>query len=116
MSHTIHSQARTTNRSHVTTRDGNAMTALETLLHNIDALKAQLDQIPPLQHSAILQALDIEYTYESNHIEGSTLTLRETDLIINKGLTVGGKSMREHLEAINHYEAVLFLQELDSAR
>ena len=52
MSHTIHSQARTTNRSHVTTRDGNAMTALETLLHNIDALKAQLDQIPPLQHSA----------------------------------------------------------------
>ena len=69
-----------------------------------------------LPHSAILQALDIEYTYESNRIEGSTLTLRETDLIINKGLTVGGKSMRQHLEAINHYEAVLFLQELDSAR
>lgn len=92
------------------------MTALEILLHNIDALKAQLDQIRPIQHSAILQALDIEYTYESNRIEGSTLTLRETDLIINKGLTVGGKSMREHLEAINHYEAMLFLRELDSAR
>jgi Fic family protein len=88
------------------------MTVLEALLHDMDVLKAQLDQARPLQYPCILQALDIEYTYESNRIEGNTLTLRETDLIINKGLTVGGKSMREHLEAINHYEAVLWLREL----
>lgn len=82
------------------------------LLQEIDALKAKLDLARPLQHPSVLQALDVEYTYESNRIEGNTLTLRETDLVINKGLTVGGKSMREHLEAINHYEAALFLREL----
>lgn len=85
---------------------------LDALLAEIDALKAQLDALRPLENASILQALDTEYTYESNRIEGNTLTLRETDLVIHKGLTVGGKSMREHLEAINHYEAVLFLREL----
>lgn len=43
---------------------------------------------------------------DSNRIEGNTLTLRETDLVIHKGLAIGGKSLVEHLEAINHYEAV----------
>ncbi len=55
---------------------------------------------------------DIEYTYESNRIEGNTLTLRETEWVVEKGLTVGGKSMREHLEAINHHEALLFLRDV----
>ncbi len=48
----------------------------------------------------------VEYTYESNRIEGSSLTLQETALVIQKGITVSGKSLREHLEAINHYEAI----------
>lgn len=46
------------------------------------------------------------YTYESNRIEGNTLTLSETHLVINDGITIGGKSMREHLELINHKEAI----------
>ena len=46
------------------------------------------------------------YTYESNRIEGNTLTLNETHLVINEGITIGGKSMREHLEVINHKEAL----------
>lgn len=44
--------------------------------------------------------------YESNRIEGNTLTLRETDLVINEGLTIGGKPLKDHLEAINHRDAV----------
>jgi Fic family protein len=88
------------------------MREYENLLAEIDALKQRLDALRPLENPSLLHALDIEYTYESNRIEGNTLTLRETEIIINKGLTVGGKSMREHLEAINHYEAVLFLREL----
>jgi Fic family protein len=54
--------------------------------------------------TSIEKALDIEYTYDSNRIEGNTLSLRETDLVIHKGLTIGGKPLVEHLEAINHYQ------------
>lgn len=60
----------------------------------------------------IQNALNIEYTYESNRIEGNTLTLSETALVINEGITISGKSMREHLEAVNHAEAVDYIREL----
>jgi Fic family protein len=86
--------------------------ALDSLLKAIDALKRKLDAARPLAGREILQAIDTEYTYDSNRIEGNTLTLRETDIIVNKGITVGGKSMREHLEAANHHEAVAFIREL----
>lgn len=88
------------------------MTELESLLAHIDAMKTRLDAVRPLTNAQMQRALDIEYTYESNRIEGNTLTLRETDLVVNKGLTVGGKSIREHLEAINHYEAILYIRKL----
>lgn len=88
------------------------MSELDSLLVQIDSLKTRLDAARPLTSEQLQQALDIEYTFESNRIEGNTLTLRETDLVVNKGLTVGGKSMREHLEAINHYEAILYIREL----
>ena len=60
----------------------------------------------------IQNALNIEYTYESNRIEGNTLTLSETALVVNEGITISGKSMREHLEAVNHAEAVDYIREL----
>ncbi len=85
---------------------------LNDLLDRIDGLKARLDDARPLLNKSILNALYIEYTYDSNRIEGNTLTLRETDIIINKGLTVSGKTMREHLEANNHYEAILYIRDL----
>lgn len=84
---------------------------LTALLNEIDQLKIELDQLRPLDSQSVCYALDIEYTYESNRIEGNTLTLSETALVIDKGMTVSGKSMREHLEAINHYQAVLLLKE-----
>lgn len=55
---------------------------------------------------------NLNYTYESNRIEGNTLTLQETFLVVNDGITVGGKSVREHLEAINHTEAIRYLGEI----
>jgi Fic family protein len=87
-------------------------TLLAARLDEIDCQKTRLDAVRSLLNSSIIAALDIEYTYDSNRIEGNTLSLRETDLIINKGLTVAGKSMREHLEATNHYEAILYIREL----
>ena len=87
-------------------------TKLQKLLDEIDALKTKLDTFRQFDSYRIAQALELEYTFESNRIEGNTMTLRETDLVINEGLTISGKSMREHLEAINHQEAIAFIKDL----
>jgi Fic family protein/DNA-binding XRE family transcriptional regulator len=85
---------------------------LENLLTEVDVLKKKLDAFREFDSFRIAQALELEYTFESNRIEGNTLTLRETDLVINEGLTISGKSMREHLEAINHVEAIGYIKQL----
>ncbi len=85
---------------------------LQTILDEIDALKTKLNTFREFDSYRITQALELEYIFESNRIEGNTLTLRETDLVINEGLTVSGKSMREHLEAINHVEAIGYIKQL----
>jgi Fic family protein len=85
---------------------------LQSLLDEIDTMKKQLDSFKEFDSFRIAQALELEYTFESNRIEGNTLTLRETDLVINEGLTISGKSMREHLEAINHVEAIGYIKQL----
>lgn len=87
-------------------------TDLSQLLSEIDALKVKLDQLRQYDSYRIAQALELEYTFESNKIEGNTLTLKETDLVINEGLTISGKSMREHLEVINHQEAIYYIKDL----
>jgi len=89
---------------------------LNAILNKIDAYKAELDAKRVSDSFRIAQALETEYTFESNRIEGNTLTLRETDLVINEGLTIAGKSMREHLEALNHHEAIVYVKELAQNR
>ena len=85
---------------------------LSDILKEIETLKAKLDQFRQFDSYRIAQALELEYTFESNRIEGNTMTLRETDLVINEGLTISGKSMREHLEVINHQEAIAYIKHL----
>ncbi len=87
---------------------------LTDILQKCDALKARLSEMRPLPVEAlkkIEEAYNIEYTYESNRIEGNTLTLQETELVVNEGVTIAGKSMREHLEAINHAEAIYYIRD-----
>jgi Fic family protein len=81
-------------------------------LAEIDILKKKLNRFRHLDSYRIAQALELEYTFESNRIEGNTLSLKETDLVINEGLTISGKSMREHLEVINHSHAIEFVKDL----
>lgn len=85
---------------------------IQDILDEIDELKTVLQFKRKFDSTRIKEALSIEYTFESNKIEGNTLTLRETDLVVNQGLTISGKSMREHLEAINHQEAIDYVYHL----
>jgi Fic family protein/DNA-binding XRE family transcriptional regulator len=89
--------------------------SLSKTLDKIDVLHNSLQQLRAFDSYRIAQTLELEYTFESNRIEGNTLTLKETDLVINEGLTISGKSMREHLEAINHKDAILLVKELAQA-
>ena len=88
---------------------------LHILLDQIADLKKSLDSFRPLQGKHIEklnQYFDEVYTYDSTSIEGNTLTLQETALVLNKGVTIGGKSLREHFEIINHKEAIDYIKEL----
>lgn len=79
--------------------------------------KNELDQYRPLPQ-ALIKNLDewfmVELTYTSNAIEGNTLTRAETALVIEKGLTIGGKSLKEHFEANNHAHALDWIKTLIS--
>lgn len=80
-------------------------------LSEIDSLKVRLDARRPLSPeqvrglATVFEAEETDYIHESNAIEGNTLTLAETEIVIRRGLTVHGKSLKDHLEAKNHLSA-----------
>jgi Fic family protein len=81
----------------------------------IDEKLKILNSFRPLPVSLVeklKQQFEIEMTYNSNGIEGNSLTLKETFLVINEGLTIKGKPLKDHLEAKNHYEALEYLSTL----
>ncbi len=88
---------------------------MKNMTEQISVKKALLDRIRPFSAAAVTQLqkyYDVDLTYSSNALEGNTLTLRETAEVIEHGITVGGKSLRDHLEAVDHYEAVQWMREL----
>jgi Uncharacterized conserved protein len=89
-----------------------------SMLGRIDSLKAELDRRRPLTSGELKRLQDeflVEFTYNSNAIEGNTLTLRETALAL-EGLTTGEKPLKDHLEAVGHRDAFLYVQQLVSER
>lgn len=86
----------------------------ESLLSQIDRKKKELDGKRPLTEGELArlnEEFTVEYTYNSNAIEGNTLTLRETDLVL-RGLTIDQKPLKDHMEAVGHKEAFDFVTEL----
>ena len=93
--------------------DGRYKTS-ESLLEIIDQKKKELDSRRPLTEGEVKRLNEdfaIEYTYNSNAIEGNTLTLRETDMVL-RGLTIDQKPLKEHMEVVGHKEAFDFVREL----
>ncbi len=88
---------------------------MESLLTAIVAKKAELDQLrarAPGGAGNLDHTTDLELTYTSNAIEGNTLTAVETTMVIEQGITVAGKPLKDHLEAIDHFEAIGFVRDL----
>ncbi len=86
----------------------------DNYFNEMDKLKRELDSKRPVPKETLRSledSINLEWTYNSNGIEGNTLTLRETQVVL-EGITVGGKSIKEHLEAINHEKAILYLKDL----
>lgn len=89
--------------------------SIQNLIDEVDTLKLKWDKCRPLEGIALQKMHEyysVKYTYDSNKIEGNTLTMQETFLVVKEGLTISGKSMTEHLEAVNHFEAIDFIVDL----
>ncbi len=88
--------------------------AAESLLERIDRKKKELDSKRPLTEGEVERLTEefvVEYTYNSNAIEGNTLTLRETDMVL-RGLTIAQKPLKDHMEAVGHKEAFDYVRDL----
>lgn len=81
----------------------------------LEYLKAELDNQRPLPPGAVQnlkEEFSLQYTYNSNAIEGNSLTLMETMCVLKHGITIGGKPLREHYEVVNHDKAIILLEDL----
>jgi Fic family protein len=88
---------------------------MNRLLEAIAAKKDRLDRLRPLSPEALSNLehyYDVEITYTSNAIEGNTLSPVETTLVIEQGVTISGKPLKDHLEALDHYDAIRYVREL----
>ncbi len=86
-----------------------------TVLEAIADKKHRLDRLRPLSREALSNLehyYDVEITYTSNAIEGNTLSPVETTLVIEQGVTISGKPLKDHLEALDHYDAIRYVREL----
>ncbi|MFH1847140.1 MAG: Fic family protein [Candidatus Omnitrophota bacterium] len=89
------------------------MTINKVLNDRIIKKKNELDKLRPFSKGALRnlrEQIIIEWTYNSDAIEGNSLTLKETRLVLEDGLTISGKSLKEHFETINHKQAIEFVE------
>ena len=85
------------------------------MFEKLDTLYGKLQSVRPLSPESVRRLSEdfmIDYTYNSNAIEGSSLTLEETALVLKEGVTVGGKPLQHHLEAIGHRDAYYYVEDL----
>jgi Fic family protein len=85
------------------------------MFEELEYLYNKLKSVRPLSPESVRRLSEdfmIDYTYNSNAIEGSTLTLDETAMVLKEGVTIGGKPLKHHLEAIGHKDAYYYVEDL----
>ena len=92
------------------------LNSLQNILEEIECLKNQIKSFQHFDLHRISKILELEFISESNRLNGSSLTFEETKSIINEGITISGKSMHEHLEAVNLQEALGYIKELNQKK
>ncbi len=99
--------------------DGRKKSSKQTIsLEKIEQLKSELDSCRPLTQGELERLNEefmIEFTYNSNAIEGNTLTLQETAMVL-EGITIDQKTLKDHLEAVGHKDAFLYVQDIVSSK
>ncbi len=88
--------------------EGEKFAALDTLKSWLDSFRP----LPPAVVAELKQLYTVRLTYHSNAIEGNTLTQHETEMVLSHGITIGGKTLVEHLEVIGHRDAMEYMEEL----
>lgn len=95
------------------------MSAIDRLRKTIASKKAELDRLRGFAGRALgnlERAHDLELAYTSNAIEGNTLSAAETALVIEHGITIGGKPLKDHMAAIDHFAALRYVRDLARER
>jgi len=92
------------------------LSTIQVILDEIETLKHKVQSFEHFDLRRISKILELEYIYESNSLNGNTLTFQETKSVINEGLTIDGKSMQEHLEAVNLQEAITYIKDLNQKK
>lgn len=92
------------------------ISSVQTILDEIEILKNKIQSFNHFELRQISKALELEFIFKSIRLNGNPLTLEETKSILNDGLTIKGKSMQNHLEAINFQEAVLYIKDLSQKK
>jgi len=91
----------------------------DSILNKIENKKKKLDSLRPLPKDSvkrIIEDIRLRHTYHSDAIEGNTLTLQETKLVLEEGVTIGGKPLKDHIEARNDAEAFDLMIELVNSK
>jgi Fic family protein len=92
------------------------LSTIQSALDEIEDLKNQILSFQQFDLHRISKILELEFIAESNRLNGNSLSLQETKSVINEGLTIPGKSMQEHLEAVNLQEAVGYIKDLNQKK
>ncbi|PBI94469.1 Helix-turn-helix domain protein [Flavobacterium sp. ACN2] len=88
------------------------LSSIQNILDEIEILKSKIHSFNHFEYRQISKTLEIEFIFKSIHLNKNPLTLEETKLVLNEGLTISGKSMQNHLEAINFQEATFYIKDL----
>ncbi|OIV41014.1 helix-turn-helix domain-containing protein [Flavobacterium johnsoniae] len=92
------------------------ISSFQTILDEIETLKNKIQSFNHFELRRISKTLELEFIFKSIYLNGNSLTMEETKSVINEGMTIAGKSMQNHLEAINFQETVLYIKDLNQKK